>query len=123
LLRVDRVRAQGIIILCFNRFASLEIRRRLWALVGKDASFVTIQTFHGLALRILGRTMADIEKSDGQGKLTFDQLIPEANRMLRSDEVPIGMDSEEFRNRLVGSLSHILVDTKTSGLMLTSWFP
>lgn len=110
LLRVDRVRAQGVIILCFNRFASLEIRRRLWALVGKDASAVTIQTFHGLALRILGRTMADIETSDGQGKLTFEQLIPEANRMLRSDEVPIGMDADEFRNRLVGSLSHILVD-------------
>ena len=110
LLRVDRVRASGIIILCFNRFASLEIRRRLWKLVDKDASAVTIQTFHGLALRILGRTMADIEDSDGDGKLAFDQLIPEANRMLRSDEVPIGMDADEFRNRLVGSLSHILVD-------------
>lgn len=110
LLRVDRVRARGVVILCFNRFAALEIRRRLWGLVGQDASGVTILTFHGLALRILGRTMADLDDRGGDGRLSFEDLIPEANRILRSDEVPIGMDADEFREKLVGTLTHILVD-------------
>ena len=110
LLRVQRVRPRGIIILCFNRLAALEIRRRLWRLVEQDAARVTVQTFHGLALRLLGRTMAELEHDDGTGTLKFDQLIPAANRLLRGEDVPVGMDEEEFRTRLVGSLSHILVD-------------
>ncbi len=110
LLRVDRVRGQGIVILCFNRFAALDIRRRLWGLVEKDASAVTIQTFHGLALKILGRTMADLDEGVGDGKLSFEELIPAANRMLKSEEVPIGMEADEFREKLVGNLTHILVD-------------
>lgn len=110
LLRVMRVRPQGIIILCFNRHAALEIRRRLWALVGRDAAAVTVQTFHGLALKLLGRTMAELEYEDGDARLDFKTLIPAANRLLSGEDVPIGMDAEAFRSRLIGSLTHILVD-------------
>ena len=110
LLRVNRVRSQGIVLLCFNRMATLQLRRRIWKLVGKDAAGVSIQTFHGLALRLLGRTMADIGTESEGTSLSFNELIPEANRMLKSDTIPIGMDADDFRQRLTGNLTHILVD-------------
>jgi len=121
LLRVDRVRARGIVILCFNRFAALEIRRRLWGLVGKDASAVTIQTFHGLALRILGRTMADLEDGTGDGKLSFEELIPEANRMLRRKCQSEWMPTNSAKGLSVHSRTFSWTSIRTSSRRLTSW--
>lgn len=110
LLRVRRVKPSSIVILCFNRHAALELRRRIWKLVGQSASGVIIQTFHGLALRILGRTMAQIEM-DSVGKgLDFNSIIPEAIDLLKGNSAPIGMEADAFRTRLVGNLTHILVD-------------
>ena len=59
LLRVLRVDPRGILLICFNRNAALELRRRLAELVGDDARGVTIQTYHGLALRLIGGSLAD----------------------------------------------------------------
>jgi len=110
LLRVRRVKPAAIIVLCFNRHAALELRRRIWKLVGVSAAGVVIQTFHGLALRILGRTMAQLEtESTGKG-LSFNTIIPEAIDLLKGGSAPIGMEADAFRTRLVGNLSHILVD-------------
>ncbi|HOS94547.1 MAG TPA: UvrD-helicase domain-containing protein [Armatimonadota bacterium] len=41
LLRVKRVRPRAILVCCFNHRAALELRRRLGALVGRDALGVT----------------------------------------------------------------------------------
>lgn len=110
LLRVRRVKPASIVVLCFNRHAALELRRRIWKLVGVSAAGVIIQTFHGLALRILGRTMAQLE-TDSIGKgLSFSTIIPEAIDLLKGASAPIGMEADAFRTRLVGNLSHILVD-------------
>lgn len=110
LLRVRRVKPSSIVVLCFNRHAALELRRRIWKLVGVSAAGVIIQTFHGLALRILGRTMAQLEtESTGEG-LSFNTIIPEAIDLLKGGSAPIGMEADAFRTRLVGSMSHILVD-------------
>jgi len=110
LLRVRRVKPSSIVVLCFNRHAALELRRRIWRLVGVSAAGVVIQTFHGLALRILGRTMAQIE-TDSAGKgLSFNTIIPESIDLLKGASAPIGMEADAFRTRLVGNLSHILVD-------------
>ena len=59
LLRVLRVEARAILILCYNRNAALELRRRLTALVGDDARGVVIQTYHGFAMRLTGRSFAE----------------------------------------------------------------
>lgn len=110
LLRVRRVKPASIVVLCFNRHAALELRRRIWKLVGVSAAGVIIQTFHGLALRILGRTMAQLEtESTGKG-LSFNTIIPEAIDLLKGASAPLGMEADAFRTRLVGNLTHILVD-------------
>ncbi len=59
LLRVSRTNPRGILLLCFNRSAALELRRRLAELVGDEARGVTIQTYHGLALRLIGGSFAE----------------------------------------------------------------
>lgn len=110
LLRVRRVKRASIIVLCFNRHAALELRRRIWKLVGHDAAGVIIQTFHGLALRLLGRTMAQIDSEDDSQGLNFDEIIPEALRLLEGDSTNTDLDAELWRQRLLGGLSHILVD-------------
>ena len=45
-----------MLVCCFNRSAALELRRRLADLVGDDARGVTVLTYHGLAMRLLGRS-------------------------------------------------------------------
>lgn len=110
LLRVRRVKRASIVVLCFNRHAALELRRRIWRLVGNDAAGVIIQTFHGLALRLLGRTMAQIDSDDDSHGLKFDEIIPEAIRLLEGESSNNDLEAELWRQRLLGSLSHILVD-------------
>jgi len=58
LLKVKRVPARNILILCFNHNAKLTLRKRLWQLVGPDSGFVTILTYHGLAMRLTGASFA-----------------------------------------------------------------
>jgi ATP-dependent DNA helicase RecQ len=48
----------SIMVLAYNRSAANELRRRLWALVGPDAAGVTVQTLHGLAMRLTGTSYA-----------------------------------------------------------------
>lgn len=110
LLRVRRVKRASIIVICFNRHAALELRRRIWKLVGHDAAGVIIQTFHGLALRLLGRTMAQIDSEGDSRGLEFNEIIPEAIRLLEGDTTNNDLDAELWRQRLLGGLSHILVD-------------
>lgn len=111
LLRMRRVKRSSIVVLCFNRHAALQLRRRIYELVGNDAAGVVIQTYHGLALRLLGRTMAQID-TDGNLKsgLTFDQIIPEAIRLLEGEKRSENIDAEAWRRQLIGNLTHILVD-------------
>lgn len=107
LLRVQRIKKSSIIILCFNRHAALELRRRIWKLIGKDAFGLNIHTFHGLALKLLGRTMAQINMGDELKGLDFDQIIPSAIKLLRSNNKE---SNEPKRQELLGKISHILVD-------------
>ena len=108
LLRVERVPARSILVVCFNRAASLELRRRLRALVGDDAIGVTVCTYHALALRLTGRSLGDGFDSDA-----LSTLIPEAVALLESNDetsdVP-GFTSDELRDRLLAGFRHVLVD-------------
>ena len=67
-------------VLAYNRSAANEIRRRLWALVDADAAGVTVQTLHGLAMRLTGTNYAvAIERGE---QLDFDAVIRRATRQL-----------------------------------------
>ena len=109
LLRVKRVRPRAILVCCFNHKAALELRQRLAALVGKDARGVTIQTYHGLALRILGRSVSGISEKDG-ADIDFDKLIADAVAVLRAEKLQPGVEPDDVRDRLLAGFEHILVD-------------
>jgi ATP-dependent DNA helicase RecQ len=116
LLRVHRVRARSILVCCFNRSAALELRSRLVELVGDDARGVTILTYHALALRLLGRSLAQKSQRPGTSaaatseEIQFDQLIIEATALLKGQRIPPGIESDEIRDRLLAGFEHILVD-------------
>ncbi len=109
LLRVMRVKPRAILVCCFNHKAAVELRQRLFALVGKDALGVTIQTYHGLALRILGISCSGWVKKD-RAEMDFDRLITDATQTLKAEKVIPGVEPDDVRDRLLAGFEHILVD-------------
>jgi ATP-dependent DNA helicase RecQ len=109
LLRVERVRPREILVVCFNRAAALSLRQRIRDLVGKDALGVTVQTYHSLAMRLIGASLAEhSEHTDSPPD--FDEMIRQATRMLRGEcDIP-GMERDEMRDRLLAGYRHILID-------------
>jgi len=107
LLRVKRVPARGVLVLCFNRNAVSQLRRRLLDLVGDDARGVTIQTYHGLSLRLTGHTITTVGAT---GRSPFAEIIEEATALLRGDKPLLGIDADETRERLLAGYRYILVD-------------
>lgn len=110
LLRVERINPQSILVLCFNRSAVMSLRSRLRDLVGNDIWRVTTLTFHGLALRLTGRSLAVAAKTRGEEEIDFTLLIQDAVRLLRGEADTLGYVSDSPRDVLVGKFSHILVD-------------
>jgi len=108
LLRVKRVPARGILVLCFNRNAVTQLRRRLLDLVGDDARGVTIQTYHGLSMRLTGHAITTPEQSNNTEQ--FAKMIIEATALLRGDKPLLGIDIDEMRERLLAGYRYILVD-------------
>ncbi len=110
LLRVARVPGRGILMLTFSRNAAQELRRRLYELVGDDARGVTVQTYHGLAMRLTGSSFAGLAERRANTQPDFARLIPQAVRLLRDGgEIP-GLEEDELREKLLAGYSHILVD-------------
>ncbi len=116
LLRVKRVPAASILVLCFNRSAALELRVRLRNLVGDDANGVLVQTYHGMAARLVGRSPAS-ELDAGSGESVFDALLDLAIAQIEpaapaSGASRDGADTgdDDLRERLLLGFRHILVD-------------
>ncbi|MEN8168545.1 MAG: UvrD-helicase domain-containing protein, partial [Pseudomonadota bacterium] len=110
LLRVKRVPPSGILVLCFNRNAANTLRRRLRELVGQDAQGVTVQTYHGLALRLTGHSLADGNGRQTADAIDFDRLLKEAVALLQGNKEMLGLEPDEVRDRLLAGYRHILVD-------------
>lgn len=114
LLRARRIRPERILMVCFNRHAAIELRRRLWDLAGADAAGVMIQTYHGLALRLLGRSFAP--NGDGRAAPTekeFRAILKEAaERIDGSTDAESDTDAAtgELRQRIRAGFTHLLVD-------------
>src|SRR5690606_7814513 len=101
LLRVLREPARGILVLAFNRAAAWELRQRLFGLVGGDAAWVTVLTYHALALRLTGTSLAkQVELGEEQA---FDRILEDALALLQGRRADVAgvEDSEERRERLL----------------------
>jgi len=113
LLRVKRIPAEGILVLTFNRNAATLLRRRLYALVDRDAYGVTIQTYHSLALRLTGHSLLHEQgssKKDKNAEPDFDAAIREAIALLKGETQILGIEPDNIRDRLLAGYRHILVD-------------
>ena len=117
LVRVLRVPAHRLIVLCFNRSAALELRRRLAELIGDDARCITVQTYHGFAMRLTGRSYAErlaTADAGGADTLGLDRVIAEAVDLLEGRNATAGLgvdgDQQAIRERLLAGFRHILVD-------------
>jgi len=110
LLRVERVPARSILVLCFNRLAAADLRRRLANLVKGDDRGVTVRTYHSLAMALTGMSFAERAERGPAETPDFDKPIEEAVRLLRGETDLPGLEPDEFRDRLLSGCSHILVD-------------
>ena len=111
LLRVERVDPGAILVLCFNRSAIVSLRKKLQELVGPDMAAVTTLTFHGLALRLTGRSLAvTAGRGNNTGEIDFSRIITDAIALLKGESAALGFEGESARDTLIGRFSHILVD-------------
>ncbi|MEJ2040453.1 MAG: RecQ family ATP-dependent DNA helicase, partial [Desulfosarcinaceae bacterium] len=110
LLRVERIAASRILVLCFNHHAAVSLRRRLAELVGDDARGVTVATYHGAAMRLTGISLRELTEHQGTDRLDFEALIREAVSLLKGEKEVPGLDRDEMREQLLQGFSHILVD-------------
>jgi ATP-dependent DNA helicase RecQ len=112
LIRVLRVPPESVLVVCFNHSAAVSLRRRLLKLLGEEARGITVQTYHGIAMRITGTSFAELSERSpgGDEEPPFHELIPNAIRLLRGDTELPGFPADELRERLLSSFRHILVD-------------
>lgn len=107
LVRVRRVLPERIIALAFNHSAAVELRRRLVALVGDDARGVTVLTYHAMALRLTGTSLAVSDHRGGA--VDFGRLIQDAVDLLGGSSDALS-DADELRDRLLQGYEYIFVD-------------
>lgn len=108
LLRECMVLPEQIMVLTYNRSAAIEVYRRLWALVGPDAAGVSVQTLHGLAMRLTGTSYAvAIEQGEN---IDFNAVIKTATAQLRRAEQGDDVGPSVHRDRILAGLRYLLVD-------------
>jgi len=121
LLRVERVRPESILMLCFNRSTARELHSRLGQLAGDSAKGVTIQTYDSLALRLVGRSLSGLLQEaappissapgDKQGlDAVLKKVRQEATEMLRGTRSVDGIEPDDVRDTLLAGYEQILVD-------------
>lgn len=108
LLRVKRLNPSQIVMLCFNRNAAQGLRLRLRNLASPEAAGVTVMTYHGLAMRLTGRSFAsDLRPGE---EIDFDEILREAIALIRGElEIP-GLEADEIRDHLLRGWQYLLVD-------------
>lgn len=107
LVRVLRERPESILVVTFNRHAAMEVRRRLRQLIDNDAFGVAVHTYHGLALRLTGTSLAN---RDPDLTLDFEQMLVDATRLLKGESAATWETSDTLRDRLLAGSRWLLVD-------------
>ena len=108
LIRVKRVPPLHILAIAFNRSAVTQLKLRLKALIGKDASWVRVRTYHSLAMAITGRSFRG-KASDRPDSDVFREILKEAVQVLE-DEAAGDHGALGWRDTLLSGLRFVLVD-------------
>lgn len=107
LVRVLREAPQSILVVTFNRHAAREVRRRLHDLIDGDAFGVAAHTYHGLAMRLTGTSLAAREPD---APIDFDALLIDATRLLKGETASTVDAEDALRDRLLSGFRWLLVD-------------
>lgn len=107
LLRVLRVSPGRIIALAYNRGAAIQLRRRLLTLAGEDARGVLVMTYHAMALRLTGTSLAGAEHKGGA--IDFKKMLQDAIDLLEGKSSALS-DADDVRDRLLRGYEYIFVD-------------
>jgi ATP-dependent DNA helicase RecQ len=108
LVRVLREPPRSILVVTFNRHAAQEVRRRLRDLIDDDAAGVAAYTYHGLALRLTGASLAARAADE---PIDFDRVLEDATRLLQDGDPRTGGDEpDSLRDRLLAGFRWLLVD-------------
>ena len=110
LVEVERIPPRQILVLCFNHSSAMELKKRLFKLVGRTAKAITVATYHGAAMRLAGISIRDMAESHSQESIDFQGIIKQAVALLEGGGDFPGMEADEVRDRLLSGYSHILVD-------------
>lgn len=111
LIKARSIPPESVLVLCFNHGTMIELRTRIKTLTGKRSARVTAMTFHGLAMRIAGRSL--LNRQDGQHQtrgINFDTVIDEAVEILEGKRQIPGVDTDQTRQYLLARYRYILVD-------------
>ena len=111
LLRVKHIDPKSVIVLAFNRLAAREIKQRLIQLVGNIAIAVTVLTYDGMAMRLLGiryNSQDKLENNEENADI-FKEWCQQATIML-TDGLSIDAEDDNDRNRILAGFRYILVD-------------
>ncbi|MCX6644995.1 MAG: RecQ family ATP-dependent DNA helicase [bacterium] len=113
LIKVRNVPPRSIAVLAYNRHAAIELRRRLKKLLPSDWYDIGVHTFHGLALRLIGRDRLHELQADSKEKNSksdvFDQIISELAETLESYSGEDEREQVRWLDRLNG-IEYLLVD-------------
>ena len=108
LVRVLREPPRSILVVTFNRHAAQEVRRRLRELIDDDAAGVAAYTYHGLALRLTGTSLA---APDAAAAIDFDAVLNDATKLLQNGVADDGeAEPDALRERLLAGFRWLLVD-------------
>lgn len=107
LIRMKRVAPERIIALAFNRGAALSLKKRLTNLIGQDARGVMVLTYHAMALRLTGTSLAAADRVDRT--IDFQQVLRDAVELLEGKSEAF-LDADDARDRLLQQYEHIFVD-------------
>ena len=113
LIKVRNVPARSIAVLAYNRHAAIELRRRLKKLLPYDWYDIGVHTFHGLALRLIGRDrlhelQTDAKESNEKSDV-FGKLLSELADALSSYSGDSEREQLRWLDKLNG-IEYLLVD-------------
>ena len=101
LILMEDIKSEKLLMLTFSRAAASEFKKRLTELIGNDAKYVEIKTFHSYCFDILGQR-GTLEKSENIVKAATKEIIDnrvEISRITKSilviDEAQ-DMSADEF---------------------------